>query len=103
MKRNLYMVLFLMAVLVTPTLAGNPQTQPVKITDYNNFSIAGVLEENIGKKIEVTLSSGATFSGKLVGVGAQAIHLGELSGREFFDAAIEKSAIVAVVLRAKDR
>jgi hypothetical protein len=104
MKKTICLVVLVLAVLVTPALAENVPAQPViKITDYNTFSVAKVLDENIGKEVEVTVSSGATFKGKLVGVGAKAIHLAKLSGRDFYDAAIEKGSIVAVVLRARDK
>jgi hypothetical protein len=92
-----------MATLAPAAVANGPQPLPaIKIVDYNKFSVARVLEENVGKQIEVTIATGATFKGKLAGVGAQAIHLSELTGKEFYDAAIEKSAIVAVVLRVRD-
>jgi hypothetical protein len=92
------------ATLALPAMAAEPQpAPPIQITDYNSFNLAKVLQENVGKQVEVTVASGATFKGKLAGVGAQAIHLAELSGKEFYDAAIEKSAIVAVVLRARNR
>jgi hypothetical protein len=99
----------MLAILVMTTLApaafaGDPRPfAAIKITDYTAFSPATVLDENVGRQVEVTVATGAVFKGKLAGVGAQAIHLAELTGKEFFDAVIQKSAIVAVVVRTRDR
>jgi hypothetical protein len=92
-----------MTGLVTPAAAENLPSFPIiKITEPNKFSVAQVLEDNIGKQIEVTVSTGAVFRGKLAGIGAQAIHLQGLSGREFYDAVIGKESIVAVVLQVRN-
>lgn len=104
MKKHLCLILFVSTLLVSTAFADDAQKLPViKITDYNSFTVAGVLDANVGKEVEVTLSTGATFKGKLVGVGARAIHLGKLSGRDFYDAVIDKGAIVAVALRVRER
>ena len=93
-----------LATIAPAALAAEPHPLPaIKITDYSSFSTSQVLDENVGKQVEVTVSGGTVFKGKLVGVGARAIHLGELSGKEFYDAVVEKSAIVAVSLRVRNR
>jgi len=96
--------LFAMMWLAMPAFAETAPTLPaIKIVEYDKFSVDQVLDENVGRQIEVTIATGATFRGKLTGIGAQAIHLGELSGKEFFDAVIDRKAIIAVVLRVRDR
>lgn len=58
-----------------------------------------VLTRQVGQKVELRLKSGEKLSGTVKAVGASCVHLGSLSGQEFFDAVIAKEDISAVVLR----
>jgi hypothetical protein len=64
--------------------------------------VAAVLTAQQGKRVTVRLSSGEELSGKIVLVGDRVVHLGELAGKEFFDAVIPFSAIEAIIARVRE-
>jgi hypothetical protein len=66
-------------------------------------TIPTLLAKHQGKMVTLRLTSGDELAGKLTAVGEQLVHLAELSGREFFDAAVPPDAIVAVIVRTRDR
>jgi len=61
------------------------------------------LKAKVGTKVSLQLSGGQEISGKIVEVGDQAVHLSELTGREFYDAIIRLDHISALVLRVRDK
>ena len=66
-------------------------------------SIETVLKRNTDKRVTVKLASGEELSGKVTAVTGKLLHLSELSGREFFDAAISMSEVSAVIVRVRDK
>ena len=64
-----------------------------------NASIASALSANVGKSVTVRLSAGEELTGVLRAVNDTALVLGQLSGREFFDAVIALHAVQAVIVR----
>ena len=89
----------LFAFIALPIVASaeNPQLEvtspnPVK---YN-------LEQMIGKSVTLKLSSGEELGGKVGKVGAEAVQITEISGKEFYDALIPLNNIVAVIVRARN-
>ena len=63
------------------------------------------MRENLRKMSEkvvtLKLSSGEEISGKVTQVGKSAVHLSSLTGKEFYDAVVPISEVVALVMRAK--
>ncbi len=66
-------------------------------------TIASVIAGNKGKRITLKLKSGQELTGTVRSVGNNLVHLGALSGKEFFDAAVDLGKIEAVVVRVKER
>ena len=65
-------------------------------------STATVLAAQQGKRVTVRLKSGEELTGKVVTVGDKVVQLGELSGKEFFDAVISLKGIEAVIIRVRE-
>jgi hypothetical protein len=51
--------------------------------------------------VELRMKSGEKLGGKIEKVGAKLVHLSQLTGAEFYDAAVDLDAISAVVVRAR--
>jgi len=47
------------------------------------------------------MASGNKLTGTVIAVSDEVVHLGELAGREFFDAAIDMGNISPVIVRMK--
>jgi hypothetical protein len=63
--------------------------------------IGTVLARQAGQTVELRLVSGEKMGGKVEKVGANLVHLTQLTGAEFFEGAIRLDQIAAVVVRAK--
>jgi len=64
-------------------------------------TVAAVLTRQAGQSVELRLKSGEKISGKLEKVGEKLVHLSQLTGQEFYEAAVAIEEIAAVVVRAK--
>jgi len=64
-------------------------------------NISVVLTRQAGQTVEVRLVSGEKIGGKVEKVGENLVHLSQLTGAEFFEAAVRLDQIAAVVVRAK--
>lgn len=62
-------------------------------------SIQSVLTSHKGKRLTVRVMSGEELTGVVQSVNARVLHLGELTGREFFDAVVNIDDIQAVIVR----
>jgi len=62
-----------------------------------------VLQGQAGKRVTVRVRAGEELSGTVKTVNEDVVHLGELSGKEFFDAVIPLDSIDAVIVRVKDQ
>jgi hypothetical protein len=65
-------------------------------------SIPKVLEGRQGKRVTLRLQGGEELTGKVRTVTTELVQLGELTGREYFDAVIEVSRISAVIVRVRE-
>lgn len=94
--RNALMTLIAAAILAaSPVLAAD-----VRIVGGDTFE--SVLMGQVSKRVTVRLRSGQELTGTVRAVTARLVHLGAISGREFFDAVIAADAIEAVVIRTRD-
>lgn len=66
-----------------------------------NDTIVSSLEKYKGKRVSVKLSSGVEMTGTVGVVNNSVVHLGALSGKEYFDAVINVDDIEAIVVRVK--
>lgn len=60
------------------------------------------LKEREGKSATVVLVSGTELTGKVGALTDDSVRLGELGGKEFFDAVIDLDHVQAVVFRARE-
>ena len=64
-------------------------------------TIQKILEDQKGKQVSLRLAGGEEMTGKVRTVTKELVHIGELSGRDFFDGIVEIGKINAVVVRVK--
>ncbi len=70
---------------------------------YNvNVTMSDNLKLLVGKKVSVSLDSGASFSGIVKKVGNHLLHLEKLEGKDFFDALIRLEDITAIDTRFRE-
>jgi hypothetical protein len=65
--------------------------------------IVKTLEQQAGKRVKVKLRSGQDVDGIVSKVGHHAVHLTQLAGMEFYDAAVRLDDISAVVVKARGK
>lgn len=75
--------------------------EPAKLTVAKNDTMRSVLEKHAGQRVSVTLDSGEELTGIVRSVGDKLVHLGELTGKEYFDAVIDHEEIAAVIIRVR--
>jgi predicted ABC-type transport system involved in lysophospholipase L1 biosynthesis ATPase subunit len=84
-------------MILTGVSAGEPLA--IKSGD----TVANVVASQAGKRVTLRLRSGEELTGTVGEVNEQLVHLGELAGQEFFDAAVATKAIDAVIVRTRER
>ena len=72
-----------------------------KINLQPSDTIIGILQKNVGLVVELRMKSGEKIGGKVEKVGDKLVHLSQLTGAEFFDAAVDSADIAAVIVRTK--
>jgi hypothetical protein len=89
----------LLIALACSALLGAAHAQEVAIKPTDTTQ--SVLESQKGKRVIVRLRSGQDMTGLVRNVNAKIVVLGEVSGREFFDAVVPLEAVDAVLVRVK--
>jgi hypothetical protein len=64
-------------------------------------TVQSILSSHKGGRVSVRVRSGQELTGVVREVNARVVHLGTLSGREFFDAVVPLEAVDAVLVRTK--
>lgn len=64
-------------------------------------TIAKVLAGQTGKVVTLRLGGGEEITGKVTTATPEITYLSQLSGKEFYDAAVATRSVTAVVLRAR--
>ena len=82
-------------------LMSAPGAMAAPLTVGSSDNIQRVLLTQKGKLVTLKLISGDELSGTVKSVSAQAVHLGELTGKEFYDAVIATDQIAAIIVRTK--
>jgi hypothetical protein len=67
-----------------------------KIDLQPSDTIISILQRNIGQTVELRMKSGEKIGDKLV-------HLSQLAGAEFFDAAVDTADVAAAIIRTKSK
>jgi len=57
----------------------------------------------MGKRVKLKLRSGQELEGTVAKVGAHAVHVAQLAGMDFYDAAVRLDDISAVVVKARSK
>src|SRR5262245_37302870 len=101
--RTLVWVLVLLALAVlAPASPVGAQDSKLELRDGD--TIKSILERQAGKRVGMILSSGTVEIGGIVArVTDTAVHLSEITGREFSDAVIRLDHITAVIVRVRGR
>jgi hypothetical protein len=97
MKRSSILVVFVFAFACT-NLFGEG-----KIDLQTGDTILGILQKNVGQTVELRMKSGEKIAGKVEKVGDKLVHISQLTGAEFFDAAVDAADIAAVIVRTKSK
>jgi len=90
----------LAAVLVAVSLSVAPaSSQPLVVASGD--TVEKVLAAHMGKRVTVKLGPGDELTGVVKQVTPKVVHLSDIAGREFFDAIVDTSRVVAVLVRTK--
>ncbi len=100
MKTRVLAIVGLAAALALSTTA-LAEDAPFQI--QSGDSVKSVLERSAGQSVGLRLKGGDEIKGKVEKVGDKVVHIGELSGREFFDAVVPLDAIQAVIVKARSK
>lgn len=93
---------FLLATIPSSVLA-EMSVEPIKGMNYNaNASLAENLKILVGKKVNITLESGKTFTGIVKTIGTHLVHVEKLEGKEYYDALIRIENIAAIDARFRE-
>ena len=88
----------LLAVLCCCSLPALAEPPALKAED----SLATLLESYQGKRVTIRLQGAEELTGKVRLVTKDLLHLGELAGREYFDAVVDIHKVSAVIVRTRE-
>ena len=83
------------------TIASVSAAEELKVDISQPEAIKTALQSLTGKSVTITTGQGDSISGVVEAVGADAVKIKEISGKEFFSAVVKLSAVNSVVYRAK--
>jgi hypothetical protein len=96
MKRSSLVIVLTLAFVSQLFAQGKIDLQP-------SDTILSILQKNMGQTVELRMKSGEKIAGKVEKVGDKLVHLAQLTGAEFFDAAVDTADVAAVVVRTKSK
>ena len=67
-----------------------------------NDTVQTVLSAQKGGRVTLRVRSGQEITGTVREVGSRVVHLGAISGKDFFDAVVPLEAVDAVFVRARE-
>jgi hypothetical protein len=94
MKSKVFLFLSLFVCSLTVSFAQGLDIQP-------NDTMQSVLQRQVGQSVELRMKSGEKIGGKLEKSNEKVVHLTQLTGAEYFEAAVAVDDIAAVVVRVK--
>ena len=92
-----------LVLAITLAFVGSQVFAQSKIDLQPNDTIISVLQRNTGQTVELRMKSGEKIAGKVEKVGDKLVHLSQLTGAEFFDAAVDTADVAAVIVRARSK
>lgn len=95
-------VRLIVMLLLLVSLGKAPVVRAEEFAVKAGDTIQKLLEERKGKRVTLRFQGNEELTGKVRTVTKELVQLGELSGREFFDAVVEVSRISAVIVRVKE-
>ena len=96
MIKNTLVVFLFSGLMISSNISW---AEPITVDSKDN--IVSVLKAHIGKRVSIKTSSGGELGGKVVSVSDELTHLGQLTGKEYYDAVIVNTKIEAVIIRTK--
>ncbi len=94
MKSKAFLFLSLFCCFLSATFAQGLDIAP-------NDTMQSVLQRQVGQSVELRMKSGEKIAGKLEKGNEKVVHLTQLIGAEYFEAAVAVEDIAAVVVRTK--
>lgn len=91
----------LLSFLTILALAAPGAFAQSKLALQPNDTVQSVLAQQVGKPVELRMKSGEKMGGKLEKVTDKLVHLSQLTGADFYDAAVEIESVAAVVVRVR--
>jgi hypothetical protein len=91
--------LFLPALFIFCILGSTSWAEAIDLQP--NDTLQSILQRQMGQPIELRMKSGEKIGGKLEKLNDKVVHLTQLTGAEYFDAAVAMDNIAAVIVRAK--
>ena len=92
---------FLFLALFAASLACTQLAGAAELSIKSGDTLAKQISAQKGKKITVRLTSGEELTGTVKESTPELVQLGELSGKEYFDAIIDVSKVSAILVRTK--
>jgi len=92
-----------LALVLALTLVCSQLFAQGKIDLQAGDTILSILQKNTGQTVELRMKSGEKIGGKVEKIGDKLVHLSQLTGTEFFDAAVDTSDVAAVIVRTKSK
>ena len=89
------------ALVLAATLAWPAAVPAAELRLSSTDTLDSMLRAQSGR-VTVRLRSGQELTGTVRSVDSKLLHLGSLTGREFFDAVVPLGAIEAVLVRTKE-
>jgi hypothetical protein len=90
---------FLSTTLAACTLAAIASADPLGVG--SDATIEKILTAQQGKVVTLKIAGSEELTGKVKIATPEVVHLSELSGKEFFDAAVSTKSITAVIVRTR--
>lgn len=92
---------FSLLIAILAAFAASSLFAQGKIDLQTSDTVLGILQKNVGQVVELRMKSGEKIGGKIEKVGDKLVHLSQLTGAEFYDAAVDAADVSAVVVRTK--
>lgn len=92
-----------LVIVLTLVLGCSQLFAQSKIDLQASDTILSIVQKNIGQMVELRMKSGEKIAGKVEKVGIKLVHLSQLTGAEFFDAAVDAEDVAAVIVRTKSK
>jgi hypothetical protein len=100
---NLIMKSLLLSFTLMFAFVCSDLSAQTKIDLQPSDTIVSILQKNVGQAAELRMQSGEKIGGKVEKVGDKLVQLSQLTGMEYFDAAVDISHISAVIVRVKSK